>query len=112
MVTPLSPLTCDAVCSARSRTAMPVNRYAAARLYEPSQCHIAYWPRRTSGARRDGGPLLLFHSLRQLIAVGEIGELRDVGLELQRHGSGRSVALLADDHLGFAVHPIHFGLPI
>src|SRR5436853_1270578 len=48
----------------------------------------------------------------KLIALGKVRETRDIGLELQGHGAGRAVALLADDDLGFAVDLFHLRLPL
>jgi hypothetical protein len=42
-----------------------------------------------------------------MILGAEIAEARDRGVELQLHGAGRAVALLADDDLGLAVHQRH-----
>ncbi len=41
----------------------------------------------------------------------EIAEARDGGVELQFDGARRTVTLLADDHLGFALDPIAFSQP-
>ena len=50
--------------------------------------------------------------LGQMVVGAEIAEARDGGVELQLHGAGRAVALLADDDLGLAVHQRHLGLPL
>ena len=42
----------------------------------------------------------------------EIVETRHRGFELQIDGAGRTVALLADDDLGLAVHGRHLDLPL
>src|SRR5271169_5962392 len=47
----------------------------------------------------------------ELISLSEVAKTRDVGLELQRHGAGRSVTLLADDDFGFAMDLGHLRLP-
>src|SRR5690349_5501560 len=44
--------------------------------------------------------------------VGQIGEARHVRVEVQLDGPGRSVALLAEDQLGLAVHLLHLGHPL
>src|SRR5712692_5818080 len=52
------------------------------------------------------------YRFRHLILPCEIVEARHRGLELQIDGTGRTVALLADDDLGFAVCGIHLDLPL
>ena len=47
----------------------------------------------------------------RLVRRIEIGEARHGGLELQFDGAGRTVALLADDHLGFALDAIALSQP-
>src|SRR3954470_181561 len=43
--------------------------------------------------------------------VGQIREARHVSVEVQLHGPGRSVSLLADDEFGLAVNLLHLGQP-
>ena len=45
----------------------------------------------------------------RLVRRVKIGKARDSGLELQFDGSGWTMALLADDDLGLALHPLAFG---
>src|SRR5262245_53124956 len=52
------------------------------------------------------------YRLRHLLLAREIGEARDVRLELQFHRTGRAVTLLADDHFSGAVNRFHLGLPL
>src|ERR1700730_6715425 len=53
----------------------------------------------------------LIRSIRQMAIVGQIAKPRHGGVELQFDGTGRAVALLADDDLGLAVHQRHVELP-
>src|SRR5262245_9941490 len=54
---------------------------------------------------------LLLDPLRHLIVLREIIEASDSRVELDTDGTGRPMALLADDDLGLAVHIGHFHLP-
>jgi len=49
--------------------------------------------------------------LGQMIVLRQVGEARHVGVEVQLHHPGRTVALLAEDDLGHAPHLIHVLLP-
>src|SRR5437763_10065872 len=49
--------------------------------------------------------------LGQPSGVGQIREPGHVGVEMQLHGPGRSVPLLANDELGLAVNLLHLGQP-
>src|SRR3954462_499119 len=62
------------------------------------------------GASRGAGsraPALRSHWFRHLIVAREVIEARDGRVELDIDGTGRAVALLADDDLGLAVHGGH-----
>src|ERR1043165_1904871 len=50
--------------------------------------------------------------LGKACAIGEIGEARHVRIEVELHGPGRSVALLAENEFGLAVHLLHLGHPL
>src|ERR1700722_3986115 len=50
-------------------------------------------------------------ALRQVAVDGQIAEPRELALELQFDGAGRTMALLADDDFGLAVHQRHVELP-
>src|SRR6185312_10584286 len=67
---------------------------------------IAPRPRAVHAAR-----MLRSHAVRQVVLACERGETRDRAVELQFDGAGRAVALLADDHFGFAVHLVRFRHP-
>src|SRR2546430_9108620 len=49
-------------------------------------------------------PRLVAQALRQPVCFRQIGKAGDAGIEVQLDRAGRAVALLADDHLGLAVH--------
>jgi hypothetical protein len=46
-----------------------------------------------------------------MAVLGEIAEPRQAGFELQFHGAGGAMALVADDDFGLAVHQRHVELP-
>src|SRR6202790_104939 len=50
-------------------------------------------------------------ALRQVAVMREVAEPRQAGFELQFHGAGRAMPLLADDDFGLAVHQRHVELP-
>src|SRR5262249_55988821 len=56
--------------------------------------------------------------MRSLVALGQleflrkIAEARELALEGELHRADRTMALLADDHLGLARHSHHLRLPI
>src|SRR5690606_10830916 len=54
----------------------------------------------------------LLEPLRQVAVVGEVEEAGELALEAERHGAGRAVALLGDDHLGLAARVVHLGFPL
>src|SRR6185437_2883458 len=47
------------------------------------------------------------HPHGQMVILGEVGEARELALEVELHGAGRTVTLLADDDLGLAVRRVH-----
>src|SRR5712691_666415 len=88
--------------SAAHRSGVPIAR---PRDGTPARCTASgtptLWspPRSTAEATRAAS-----NPFRQPALVGEVGEARHLGLELQLDRAGRAVTLLADDDLGLAVH--------
>ena len=52
-----------------------------------------------------------FHSFREVSVAGEIAEAGELALEGQLHRACWAMALLADDHFGFAVYLVSLRQP-
>ena len=61
----------------------------------------------TAAVKRGAAGRLKIRPVRRV----EIAKSGYGAVELQFHGTGRSVALFANDHLGFALDPIAFSQP-